>query len=297
MVVSDDATTPSAKAGQSFSGFFGLNDLVSSSGISDFDTGLTASSASGFPAGQSISFRLTAADGSTLKDVTVQTPAGGTVADLVNALNSPAGGVGLYGAFQLDSRGELSFTPTGGSGVSLSVKSDATANAATGTSISTLFGIGTAARNGAASGFSVRSDIAANPSLLQTSAISLGAGAGASVLASGDTSGADAFSQAGQSPLSFDAAGEAPATTTTLSGYASSLAGGIADQAAQADSAATAASAVASETQTRLSSAEGVNVDQEMISLTTYQQAYTASARLVQATQDMFSALMGIQAN
>jgi flagellar hook-associated protein 1 FlgK len=37
-----------------------------------------------------------------------------------------------------------------------------------------------------------------------------------------------------------------------------------------------------------------VNIDQEMISLTTYQQAYSASARLIQAAQDMFTALMGI---
>ena len=295
VVVSDSATSPTSKAGQSFSSFFGLNDLVASSGISDFDTGLTSASDSGFPAGQSITLRLTAADGSTLKDVTVQTPTGGTMGDLVDALNSKTGGVGLYGAFQLDSKGELSFTPTGGSGVSLSVQTDATANTATGTSLSALFGIGDAARNGAAAGYIVRSDIASNSALLQTSAVSLGAASGTSVLASGDTSGADAFSQAGESTLSFDAAGEAPATTTTLSGYASDLAGNIADTASAADDAATTASAVASEAQTRLSSAEGVNVDQEMISLTTYQQAYTASARLVQATQDMFTALMGIQ--
>ncbi len=294
VVIADNATTPSAKAGQGFSDFFGLNDLVSSATPSDYDTGLTASSASGYPAGQSISFRLTGADGSTLKDVTVSTPAGGTMADLVGALNSPSSGVGLYGAFQLDADGELAFTPTGGSGVSLSVASDTTANTATGTSISQLFGIGDAARTAAAAGYGVRYDIADNSGLLQTSAVTLGATAGTSVLASGDTSGADAFATAGQTRLAFAAAGEAPATTTTLSGYASNLSGSIATQAADADTAATSASAVATETQARLSSAEGVNVDQEMISLTTYQQAYSASARLVQATSNMFTALMSI---
>ena len=294
VVVSDDATTPSSKAGQSFSDFFGLNDLVSSSTPADYDTGLTASSASGFPAGQSISFQLTGADGSTLKNVTVATPTGSTMADLVNALNSPTSGVGLYGAFQLDAKGELSFTPTGGSGVSLSVRGDTTANTATGTSISQLFGIGSAARNAAAGGYSVRSDIAANPGLLQTSAVALGAASGTSVLASGDTSGADAFATAGQTSLAFDAAGDAAAVTTTLSGYASNLSGAIATKASAADTAATSAASVATETQSRLSSAEGVNVDQEMISLTTYQQAYNASARLVQATSDMFTALMNI---
>ncbi len=294
VVVSDDATTPSSKAGQGFSDFFGLNDLISSATPADYATGLTASSASGYPAGQSLSFRLTGADGSTLKDVTVTTPAGGTMADLVSALNSPTGGVGLYGAFQLDARGQLSFTATGGSGVSLAVQSDGTANTATGASISQLFGIGSAARNAAAGGYSVRSDIAANPALLQTSAVTLGATAGTSVLASGDTSGADAFATAGQTSLAFAAAGEAAAVTTTLSGYASDLSGDIASKAAAADTAATSASAVATETQTRLSSAEGVNVDQEMISLTTYQQAYNASARLIQATSSMFTTLMSI---
>ena len=224
----------------------------------------------------------------------MQTPTGSTMADLVSALNSPTGGVGLYGAFQLDADGELGFTATGGSGVSLSVQSDTTANTATGTSISQLFGVGSAARTAAASTYGVRSDIAANPGLLQTSAVTLGAASGTSVLASGDTSGADAFATAGQASIAFDAAGEAAATTTTLSGYASTLSGDIATKASAADTAATSAASVATETQSRLSSAEGVNVDQEMISLTTYQQAYSASARLISATQNMFSALMAI---
>jgi flagellar hook-associated protein 1 FlgK len=294
IVVSDDTTTPSSKAGQSFSQFFGLNDLVSSAQPTDYDTGLTASSASGFPAGQSITLALTGADGSTLKNVTVTTPAGGTMADLISALNDPVSGVGLYGAFQLSSTGQLAFTPTGGSGVSLSVKSDDTANTATGASLSQLFGIGAAVRNAALGGYSVNSAIAANPSLLQTSAVNLSAGAGQPVIASGDTSAADAFAQVGQATMSFDAAGEMAATTATLTNYASNVAGAVATQASAADDAATNASAVATETSSRLSSTEGVNIDQEMISLTTYQQAYSASARLIQAAQDMFTALMGI---
>ena len=292
VVIVDDATTPAAKAGQGFSQFFGLNDLVS--GAPDYDTGLTAASASGYPAGQSISFNLAGADGSTLKTVTVQTPSGGAMSDLLGALNSPTTGVGLYGAFQLDAKGELAFTPTGGSGVSLSVTRDQTANTATGASMTALFGLDPAARNAAVAGLGVRSDIVANSSRLQTSAVDLTAAAGMPVLASGDTSAADAFATAGQASVAFDAAGGAAASTSTLSGYASNLGGAIATKASNADTAATNASSIATETASRLSSAEGVNVDQEMISLTTYQQAYSASARLISATQDMFTALMGI---
>ena len=47
-----------------------------------------------------------------------------------------------------------------------------------------------------------------------------------------------------------------------------------------------------SEAETQRQSVEGVNLDQELVNLTTYQQAFSASARLVTATQDMFSALL-----
>ena len=43
---------------------------------------------------------------------------------------------------------------------------------------------------------------------------------------------------------------------------------------------------------TRRSSAEGVNLDQELISMTTYQQAFNAAARLVQASKDMYDVLI-----
>ena len=38
-------------------------------------------------------------------------------------------------------------------------------------------------------------------------------------------------------------------------------------------------------------SAEGVNLDEELINMTTYQQAYNASARLIQAAKDMYDVL------
>ena len=294
VVLADDPTTPSSKAGQNFSQFFGLNDLVSSAAPSDYATGLTASSASGYPAGQPITFDLAGADGSTLQTITVQTPAGGTMGDLLNALNSPTTGVGLYGAFQLDATGALAFTPTGGSGVSLSVASDGTANTATGTSLTSLFGLDRSARTEAMDGLSVRSDISSNSALLQTSSVNLTAASGTSVLASADTSGADAFSTAGQATLAFASTPGQPAATATLSGYAASFSGAVATAASNADTAATNTASIATETASRLSSAEGVNIDQEMISLTAYQQAYSASARLISASQDMFTALMDI---
>ena len=73
--------------------------------------------------------------------------------------------------------------------------------------------------------------------------------------------------------------------TTSVSQYAANLGGALGQQASAAASANTAATAVQTEAQTRLQSVEGVNLDEELVNLTTYQQAYNASARLIQASQ------------
>jgi flagellar hook-associated protein 1 FlgK len=78
----------------------------------------------------------------------------------------------------------------------------------------------------------------------------------------------------------------------TLSAYAATLSGSIARNASAAATAQTRAEALATESSARRSQVEGVNLDQELVSLTTYQQAYNASARLIQAAKDMFDILL-----
>lgn len=104
-----------------------------------------------------------------------------------------------------------------------------------------------------------------------------------------------ALANAGSIQLSFGAAGGMGAATTTVSQYAAQLAGALGNQASAASTAQTNAQAVQTEAQSRQQSIEGVNLDQELVNLTTYQQAYSASARLITATSDMFTALMNIQ--
>ena len=48
------------------------------------------------------------------------------------------------------------------------------------------------------------------------------------------------------------------------------------------------------EADSRRTSTEGVSLDEELVNLTTYQQAYNASARLIQAASDMFTSLLQI---
>lgn len=282
--------TAATKGGQGFSAYFGLNDLVSSTGVANFATGLQGSDASGFTTG-AVTFRITAADGSTLRDVKVtMPPAGGsTMTGLLSTLNSTTAGVGLYGQFTLDSTGALAFASTSGAG--LQVASDSTKRGGSGPSFSALFGVGDAARGAAVDGLSVRTDIQSNPALLATATWKPGE---TPPLSAADTSGADALAQSANSTVRFAAAGGAGATTSSLSAYASGFSSSVARAASAATDASGAAAAIKTEADARRSSVEGVNIDQELISMTTYQQAYNASARMIQAAKDMYDTLLSM---
>jgi flagellar hook-associated protein 1 FlgK len=294
LAIQDDATTPANNGGKGFSDYFGMNDLVASSTLTNYNTGLASTDASGYPAGQTIKFRLADASGVAIQDVTVTTPAGTTMAAMLGALNASPGGVGAYGAFNLDANGQMSFTANAGSGLNLAVVSDNTARTGTGAPLSQLFGIGDAARNARAASFSVRSSLLAAPSTLSLAKLNLLAAAGTAVLAAGDTSGADALGQAGTATHSFSAAGGLAASNTGLSDYAANISASIARKSANADAAATQSKAITKEATARRSSFEGVNLDSELVNLTTYQQAYNASARMVQAAKEMYDTLLGM---
>jgi flagellar hook-associated protein 1 FlgK len=295
LAIKDDASTPATNAGRGFSAYFGLNDLITSTGFSNYNTGLASTDASGFPPGQTLKLRITDASGTPVQDVTVTTPAGTTMAALVGAMNAPSpNGVGTFGSFTLGAGGALGFTANGGSGLSVSVVSDNTQSTTSGAALSQLFGIGDAIRGARASSFSVRSDLVTQPAGIAMAALNLSAGTGASVLSSGDTSGADALGQAGTVTRGFSAAGGIAAVTTGLSNYAATVSAAIARQSSQADDAKGQADALNSAATARRTGYEGVNLDDELVSLTTYQQAYSASARMVQAAKDMYDTLIGM---
>ena len=292
--IGDDATTPSSKTGRGFSQFFGLNDLISSAGFPYPATGLTGTDPNGFNAGGVVTLRLQDANGAALRDAAVTVPAGGDMNALITSLNDNATGVGLYGAFSLSSNGELTFKPNQ-PGVAISLVSDTTQRGPGGPALSSLFGIDPKLRYQRASAFSVRPDIAANGANLAMAQLNLSAAAGQQALSRGDARGGLLLAAAGQQTTTFDPAGPFGALTTTLSDYASQFSGSVAQRAAAADSNKTNAQAVNAEATARRSSVEGVNLDQELINLTTYQQAYSASARLLQTVDQLYQILLNIQ--
>ncbi|WP_029087868.1 flagellar hook-associated protein FlgK [Brevundimonas aveniformis] len=294
VVIADDPASPSSKTDRGFSHFFGLNDLIRSDRPALYDTGLTAASPHGFTAGETISFRFAGASGARLRDITVQIPPGATMADLVSALNDPMTGVGRMGTFALDAQGRMGFTPLPGSSVSYSVVGDTTTQTTSSVSLSELFGLGRGVRSSRLDGFSVRSDILAQPSRLALARLDLNAAPGTPALSAGDGRGALTLADAGERTATFDAAGSVGASSMSITRYVSELAGDIGGRAAANQSRADAATAVRTEARQRQASHEGVNLDEELVNLTTYQQAFNASARMIQAAKDLYDVLLGM---
>lgn len=294
IAISDDAATPSTKAGKGFSHFFGMNDLIRSSVPLSYDTGMTGASQHGFAAGQTLTFRFADANGVKIRDIEYTVAgANGTMAELVAGLNDPVTGIGRHGTFSLSASGELVFAGRGTPPAQMSVLDDRTEQAPSGTSMSALFGLGgtRAARAGA---MSIRQDIVSDPTRLALSQVNLNVNAGSPAISAADGSGANRLAEAGGRTTRFGSAGGVSGSTSTLSRFASDMAGTIGAKASLRESSASSATALMETASSRRQSFEGVNLDEELVLMTTYQQAFNASARLIQAASEMYDTLIGM---
>ena len=294
VAIADNPATPGAKAGRGFSHYFGMNDLVSTDRPALYDMGMTATSSHGFTAGETLSFRFTGQSGARIRDIQVAIPAGGSVGDLLTALNSTMTGVGRYGTFAQDANGEMKFTALGDPAPRMSLLEDTTTQVPSGVSATELFGLGSGVRASRADGFLVRTDIQQSPSKLALAQLNLAAPVGTAALSSGDGRGALTLADAGQKTARFSAAGDSPGGNLSVSRYASEMSGEIGGRAQAARTRQASAQALATEADARQSNYEGVNLDEELVLMTTYQQAFNASARMIQAARDMYDTLLGM---
>ena len=292
-----DAAAPSDRAGRGFAHFFGLNDLVASTSPGFYETGLSGADAHQFATGTSLSFQITTPDGRSAGTVNIPMVTGETIADAVTALNNSTTGLGRYATFTLDANGQLTSVPKSGYGdFDLKLTTDDTSRAGSGLSFSKLFGLGLAATAGRAQAFSVNPTIRSDSSKLALGQLNIGAAtvAGDLVLTSGDARGGQLLQAAMTNVRSFDAAGSINAANSSLQDYAARLAGSIGSRAARAESEAASADVLRTTAQTKRSNVEGVSLDEELASMTLYQQSYNASARMLQAAKEMTDALMSI---
>jgi flagellar hook-associated protein 1 FlgK len=295
VAVVDPSTGGSSKLGQGFSQYFGLNDLVSSDVPTNPNTGLSTASNQGFLAGGIISFAIKTGTGATAGNVDYTIPSSGvtTMSQLLTQINDPTTGVGRYGTFGLDSNGALTFTGFGSPANTVNISNDSTHRlSASGPSFSQFFSLG-GASGSVASHLTVNSAISNNPSLMAIARVNMSATT-TPALTSGDGSGGQALSDIGTQSITFARAGMNTGGVSTLERYGSDLAGQVGNLAATAKTNRDSTDALLTEATNRRSSAEGVNLDEELVNLTTFQQAYSASGRLIQAAKDMFDTLMNM---
>lgn len=292
----DDPTQPSARAGRGFSQVFGLNDLISAGRPTSYATGLEAADAHGLAAGAALELRLIARSGEALVERTITMAAGGTIGDFVTALSNPVSGLGSYASFSLDADGRLLMQPgPGQDGLRLQVVRDETQRAGTGLSLAQVFGLGDGPRADRAQTLSIRQDIRQDPGRLALSSLNLAATtAGQTAVAAGDSTGAQALQAAARARLSFDATGGTPASQATLIDYASRIAGDIGRQAGAAQRQMESAQALATEADRRRAAVEGVNLDEELVKMTIFQQSYSAAARLIRVADELYEALLSM---
>jgi flagellar hook-associated protein 1 len=283
----------SARGSKAFAHFFGLNDLVRSGTPPSFATGLDASDPHGFPAGANMSFSLRASNGAILLNRDIAVP-GGSISDMMDALNDVGTGLGLYGGFSLDSKGQMKWTPAPGQGdVKLDVVTDVGPRGDTTRGFAQMFGISATARETRATSLTINSAIAADPRKLAFARADLsGVGVGQIAVGLADSRGAQALFDVSRTRLEFSGPTGTTGRTMTLSDYASSLGGDVGTRAGQAEADKTSATAFATEATTRRSNIEGVNLDEELVKLTSYQQAYSAAARMIRAADEMYQALL-----
>jgi flagellar hook-associated protein 1 FlgK len=295
IVVQDDASDPSSRSGTGFSQFFGLNDIFQSSVPTITATGLSASDSSGLAAGGTIALALQSPDGGITKNVSITTTAGQTIGNVISALNTALGGAAT---FTLNADGSISTqTSAAYSGYQVNVTSDTTHRGTTGMSFTELFGLGSTALGQQAVGFSLTPAVASNPARIGfgTPGITPSTVASESIISAGDNSGAIALQNLINKSQNFAAAGAIAAQTASLSDYAASFYQNVSDQSNAITANQTTQDDRLSEAKARQSSNSGVNLDEELTNLTSYQQAYAAGARILTVVDQLYQTLLQIQ--
>jgi flagellar hook-associated protein 1 FlgK len=295
VLVQDDATTPSSRGGAGFSQFFGLNDVFQAQVPSITATGLSASDPSGLAAGSKITLSLKGPDGDIPKNVTVTTTAGQTIGDVVNALNTALGGAAT---FTLNADGSISSATSAlYPGYTVNVSGDTTQRGATNMSFSQIFGLGANAQSMQASAFNVTQAIAANPGRVGFAAPNITAAtvAGDTIVSAGDNAGAIALQNVINKSENFQAVGGISAQVSSLSDYAASFYQNLATQSNTVTANQTTQDDRLTEAQSRMTSNSGVSLDEELTSLSSYQQAYAAGARILTVVDKLYQTLLDIQ--
>jgi flagellar hook-associated protein 1 FlgK len=218
-----------------------------------------------------------------------------TVGQLISAINTGLGGAATASLVN----GQLTISANNAAN-GVAINQENTDVNATGDGFSTFLGMNNLfVANPAVSTaltMAVRPDIVADPNIVSTGTLATGALAvGANAVAPGDNSIAQSMANMFNNAVSIPAAGGLGATSTTVGSYAGQIIGNAALQSSNASNTASFQSTLLQNIQNKESSLSGVNIDEEMSNLIVYQNAYSASARVISVVDAMYQALEQIQ--
>lgn len=291
VVIFDDATTPSDRAGKGFSHFFGMNNLITADKPGTYKTGLDGTENHLLTAGGTMSFQIINSSGSEIDTVSVNVT-GSTFDDMVAELNNVSG-LGAYFSFSLDGDGALTYSENAGfNDISLKVQSDTTETGTTGLSFTRIFGVGDTFIVDAAKDLQVREEVQNDPNLLALGSFDATVAIGAVALTSGDQRGALALQNIETKLVAFSSAGELKAGSVTLSQYTARILGNAGLMAQRAENFEEDNQALQQEVFQRNADVSGVNMDEELANLVIFQNAYNAAARILSSVQELYDSLL-----
>jgi len=278
--VTRDATVQVAGGAQSFNQFFGLNDFFTTG--SNYDAYASAPQTSGSGA---LNLAGTLSFSGIFGNTTVNYAAGDSLGDVATAINADAA---------LQAANITASVVTDGSNVRLRIKDSDGNNFSltdSGTLLSTL-NVGTDT-SGIVQALQVRQALANDPTLIARGQLDVATAPaiGAAAVTAGDGSIVQDMANTFTSQIAFPAAGALGKTTTTIGGYATSILSLNAVDAANVKSTQGFKSALVQNLQNRFDSASGVNIDEELSNMIVFQNAYTASARVITTAADMLKTL------
>lgn len=151
-----------------------------------------------------------------------------------------------------------------------------------------------AASTRTASGLSVRTDIQGSPSLVSRGAMQYNADLDKYYLSEGDNTTTMAISQAMADKQAMASAGNIYAGSYNFAEYAAASISVVSTGAAHSDEQRTYQTTLGQALNNQYSSLSGVNLDEEVANMINFQQAYSASAKVIATLQDMLDTLIGI---
>jgi flagellar hook-associated protein 1 FlgK len=148
-----------------------------------------------------------------------------------------------------------------------------------------------AASSNVASAITVRTDIRSNPGAISRGAIQWNADVQRYYVSAGDNTTAMQMSKMLANPIAIDSAGQINRGNYSLSAHAASTISLVATDAANSLQQQQYQQTLTDSLEKQYTSFSGVNIDEEVTNMISYQQAYTAAARVISTLQQMLETL------